>query len=98
MRKVGCTPIGLIKYLHTYHTHIISDFIVYNLINAIGSQFVACGKDTAVRVYDEATKTAVVTMRGGMGYSNKVTSGHSNRVFSAKFNPNDENLVITGGK
>ena len=89
-------------WLYTHWLNQISphmyDFIVYNLINAIGSQFVACGKDTAVRVYDEATKTAVVTMRGGMGYSNKVTSGHSNRVFSAKFNPNDENLVITGGK
>ena len=67
------------------------------MMTSIGSQFVACGKDTAVRVYDEATKTAIVTMRGGMGYSNKVTSGHSNRVFAAKFNPSDENLIVTGG-
>lgn len=51
-----------------------------------------------MRIYDEATKTAIVTMHGGMGYSNKVTSGHSNRVFAAKFNPNDENLVVTGGE
>ena len=28
-----------------------------------GARFVAAGKDTAVRVYDEATKTAIVTMR-----------------------------------
>ena len=30
-----------------------------------GARFVTAGKDTAVRVYDEATKTAIVTMRWG---------------------------------
>ena len=29
-----------------------------------GSQFVTAGKDTAVRVYDEATKSEILCMKG----------------------------------
>jgi WD40 repeat protein len=36
-----------------------------------GVKFVTAGKDLAVRIYDEATKTPVVTMQGGLGYSVK---------------------------
>lgn len=32
--------------------------------DAEGSRFVTAGKDTAVRVYDEATKSLIVTMQG----------------------------------
>ena len=32
--------------------------------NAEGSKFVTAGKDTAVRVYDEATKSLLLTMKG----------------------------------
>jgi COMPASS component SWD3 len=62
-----------------------------------GAKFVTAGKDTAVRVYDEATKTLLTTMQGGMGYSTKSTPGHSNRIFSVRVVPQDENLVISGG-
>lgn len=62
-----------------------------------GTKFVTAGKDTAVRVYDEATKTLLTTMQGGQGYSTKTTPGHSNRIFSVKVLPQDENLVISGG-
>lgn len=65
--------------------------------NSEGTQFVTAGKDTAVRVYDEATKSLIVKMQGGTGYSLKSTPGHSNRIFSTKFVPHDENLVISGG-
>jgi COMPASS component SWD3 len=64
--------------------------------NDEGTKFVTAGKDTAVRVYDEATKSNIVTMRGGVGYSVKTTPGHSNRIFSAKYT-SDENVVISGG-
>mmetsp|Transcript_9954 Transcript_9954/g.15014 ORF Transcript_9954/g.15014 Transcript_9954/m.15014 type:complete len:351 (+) Transcript_9954:63-1115(+) len=64
--------------------------------NDEGTKFVTAGKDTAVRVYDEATKTNIVTMQGGVGYSVKTSPGHSNRIFSVKYT-SDENVVISGG-
>lgn len=65
--------------------------------NDEGSQFFTAGKDKAVRVFDEATKSLVATMAAGIGYSSSSTPGHSNRVFSAKFKPGDENVIISGG-
>lgn len=62
-----------------------------------GTRFFTGGKDKTVRVYDEATKTLITAMRGGAGYSAKVTPGHSNRIFSVKVHPNDDNMVLTGG-
>jgi WD40 repeat protein len=43
--------------------------------NIEGSKFVTAGKDTAIRLYDEATKSLLLTMKGGMGYSVKNTPG-----------------------
>ncbi len=65
--------------------------------NEEGSKFVTAGKDTTLRVYDEATKSVLVSMRGGMGYSPAATPGHSNRVFSCKFYPEDDNIIVSGG-
>ena len=90
------------------HWHMTSGKCLHSLVdeenqvyaldyNTEGSKFATAGKDTAVRVYDEATKSLLVTMKGGMGYSTSVTPGHSNRVFSCKFHPVDENLIVTGG-
>ena len=59
-----------------------------------GGSFATAGKDKKVRVYDEATKTMVTEMGGG--YSEN-TSGHSNRVFSLKFHPLDENVLLSAG-
>eukprot|EP00981_Chlorochromonas_danica_P010926 scaffold3548_cov201-Ochromonas_danica.AAC.1 len=55
--------------------------------DAEGARFVTAGKDTAVRLYNEATKSLIVTMQGGTGYGVKTTPGHSNRIFAAKFLP-----------
>jgi COMPASS component SWD3 len=65
--------------------------------NLDGSQFVTAGKDTAIRVYDEATKSIVAKMKGGLGFSQTASPGHSNRIFSAKVVPQDQNLIISGG-
>ena len=65
--------------------------------NDEGSQFATGGKDKCVRIFDEATKSLVVKMHGGLGYSVKNTPGHSNRIFSVKFMPGDENTVVSGG-
>jgi WD40 repeat protein len=61
---------------------------------ADGSKFVAAGKDKKLRIYDEATKALRTTLEGGFGSS---SPGHSNRVFSLKFKPDDENLLVSGG-
>eukprot|EP00818_Percolomonas_sp_WS_P010092 CAMPEP_0117443020 /NCGR_PEP_ID=MMETSP0759-20121206/4470_1 /TAXON_ID=63605 /ORGANISM="Percolomonas cosmopolitus, Strain WS" /LENGTH=329 /DNA_ID=CAMNT_0005234963 /DNA_START=417 /DNA_END=1406 /DNA_ORIENTATION=+ len=58
-----------------------------------GKFFATAGKDAAVRVYDEATKSLVVTMKGGSGNS----AGHANRVFTLKFAKNDPNILLSGG-
>ncbi len=65
--------------------------------NGEGTKFVTAGKDTSIRVYDEATKSLVQTMSGGKGYGIDTAPGHSNRVFSVRIVPHDENLVISGG-
>lgn len=65
--------------------------------NSEGTHFVTAGKDTKIRVYDEATKSLLQTMDGGVGFSVKATPGHSNRVFSAKYVPQDDNIVVSGG-
>ena len=65
--------------------------------NEEGSQFVTAGKDTKVRVYDEATKSCIIAMEGGsIGDYSKVSPGHSNRVFSVKCT-HDEHIVLSGG-
>lgn len=56
--------------------------------------FATAGRDTAVRVYDEATKTEIACLKGGQGTT---TAGHSNRIFSMKFHPEDENIIVSGG-
>ena len=65
--------------------------------NADGSLFATAGKDTSLRIYDEATKTMIVAMKGGNDYSIKTTPGHSNRVFAVKFYASDENIIVSGG-
>lgn len=62
--------------------------------SADGKKFATAGKDYAIRIYDEATKTLVSKMEGGY---HAITKGHSNRVFSLKFDQNDENTVVSGG-
>jgi len=44
-------------------------------------------------VYDESTKSVSVELTGGFLQN----PGHSNRVFSLKFLPDDPNIIISGG-
>ena len=60
--------------------------------NPEGSLLATAGKDGAIRVYDEATKSLSLTLR-----NKGDIPGHSNRVFSVKFNPYDPNVIISGG-
>jgi WD40 repeat protein len=58
-----------------------------------GRQFAAAGYDGMVRVYDDITMKMVQDLdpyKSGH-------AGHSNRVFSVKFNKDDPNILISGG-
>mmetsp|Transcript_30876 Transcript_30876/g.81018 ORF Transcript_30876/g.81018 Transcript_30876/m.81018 type:complete len:245 (-) Transcript_30876:233-967(-) len=70
-----------------------------NQINCVdytkdGRRFATAGMDKIIRIYDEATKTQVQELKGGYGKSHP---GHSNRVFSLRFSPSDDNLLLSGG-
>mmetsp|Transcript_9074 Transcript_9074/g.9125 ORF Transcript_9074/g.9125 Transcript_9074/m.9125 type:complete len:358 (-) Transcript_9074:178-1251(-) len=83
------------KCLHSMEDN---DNQVYALdYNNDGTKFVTAGKDAVLRYYDEATKTQVLQLMGGTSRSVDVAAGHSNRVFSTKFVPQDDNLIISGG-
>ncbi|CCI47183.1 unnamed protein product [Albugo candida] len=59
-----------------------------------GTQFAVAGRDYAVHVYDEKTRKEIAVMKGGTGTR---TAGHSNRVFSLKYHPKMEHVIISGG-
>lgn len=58
-----------------------------------GRTFATAGRDLIVRMYDETTKQIVVEFQPG----GAVSQGHSNRIFSVKYNPQDPNILISGG-
>ena len=60
-----------------------------------GSQFATAGKDFAVRVYDEATKSEVSKLASG--WLGAPSAGHSNRIFSLKFVPQEPQLLLSAG-
>jgi COMPASS component SWD3 len=58
-----------------------------------GTKFAAAGKDESIRIYDEEKQMLDVEFPPGM-WGN---IGHSNRIFSLKFHPDDPNFLISGG-
>jgi len=60
-----------------------------------GSVFASAGKDYAVRVYDEATKSLTHTLQ--TGWVGQPSAGHSNRIFSLKFDTDDPHVLYSGG-
>jgi COMPASS component SWD3 len=59
-----------------------------------GLSFATCGMQPCVRVYDEATKVMTTELSIGKG---KNVPGHSSRVYSVKFHPQDDNVLVSGG-
>jgi len=60
--------------------------------NKDGTLLATAGKDRYVRIYDETTKTQAFSMKEAGDLQ-----GHSNRIFCVKFNPNDPNMLVSGG-
>ncbi|KAG8469846.1 hypothetical protein KFE25_006301 [Diacronema lutheri] len=91
---------GCIQHWHVtsgkcLHTIVEPDNQVFAIdYKADGSKFATAGKDYTVRIYDEATKTKVADLSSGFG---KKHAGHSNRVFSLRFHPTDEHMLLSAG-
>jgi WD40 repeat protein len=100
---VAANAAGILQHWHITSGKCISsmqdkDNQIYAVdYNHDGTQLATAGRDTAVRIYDESTKQLVTCMRGGSGSSVVTTPGHSNRVFSLKYHPDDPNVVVSGG-
>jgi len=58
-----------------------------------GSLFATGGNDKIVKLYDDSTKTLISKLESKKSNMPE----HSNRIFSVKFNPNNENMLISGG-
>lgn len=59
-----------------------------------GEMFASAGRDAKVRVYEESTKSLLMTLAVGNGHT---SAGHSNRVYSVKFSPHDPTQLVSGG-
>jgi len=96
---VACSADGVV-----YHWHVTSGKLLHTMEPEVknqyfcldyapdGSKFALGGKDCKISIIDEHTKSFVDTLEGGMG-----VPGHSNRIFSVKYHPEDPNLLISGG-
>eukprot|EP00792_Barthelona_sp_PAP020_P012592 TRINITY_DN7323_c0_g1_i1.p1 TRINITY_DN7323_c0_g1~~TRINITY_DN7323_c0_g1_i1.p1 ORF type:complete len:388 (-),score=69.92 TRINITY_DN7323_c0_g1_i1:19-1182(-) len=60
-----------------------------------GLKFATGGKDHKIRVYDAQSKQLEQTLHRGI--IDSMSLGHSNRIFSLKFHPQDTNMLISGG-
>mmetsp|Transcript_33722 Transcript_33722/g.38830 ORF Transcript_33722/g.38830 Transcript_33722/m.38830 type:complete len:147 (+) Transcript_33722:373-813(+) len=87
-----------------YHWHVTSGKLLHTMEPVDGNQFYCLdyspdgrnfalgGKDYTVKIIDEHTKSLINSLEGGGG-----VPGHSNRVFSVKYDQNDPNMLISGG-
>ena len=58
-----------------------------------GSYFATAGLDNVIRIYDEETKKTSHKLTGEL----RTKHGHSNRVFSVSFKPENQSLLASGG-
>ena len=100
---MAANAVGALQHWHItsgkcLHTTEEADNQIYALdYRPDGLVLATGGKDATVRLYDEATKSLQTSMKGGGGYGPSVSAGHSNRIFSIKFHPSDENILVSGG-
>ena len=81
------------RCLHSRNCEDNPDQHLYGIdYNHEGLLLATCGKDKHIRIYDEQTKSMVLSMKG-----NSQFPGHSNRVFCCRFSPYHHNMIITGG-
>jgi len=65
--------------------------------NKDGTQFATAGNDGIVRIYDEKMLKVARTLNTELEGGGSGAPGHSNRVFCVKYDPEDTNLLCSGG-
>ena len=87
-----------------YHWHMGSGKLLHTIDPADGMQyycldyspdgryFALGGKDYSIKIVDEHTKSFIDWLSGVAD-----SPGHSNRIFSVKFNQEDPNFLVSGG-
>lgn len=63
-------------------------------ISSDNKYFASAGKDKIIRIYDDETKKLYCSLE--RGFMSKHV-GHSNRIFSLKWKPDDPNILLSGG-
>lgn len=58
-----------------------------------GRHFATAGRDNIIRIYDEETKKTSHDLKGELRHK----SGHSNRIFSVRFKPDNPSILVSGG-
>jgi len=97
---VAASSSGNLFYLHPESNSLLdtikeeNDNEVYCLdYTASGEILASAGKDHIIRIYDDTKKEVVTKLTGVF----EERHGHANRVFALKFNPKDENMLLSGG-
>ena len=95
----GCSD-GTLKHWHVtsqkcMHTITEQGNQVYAVdYTADASHFATAGRDCTVRLYDEATKTCVLSLGSSF---DRQSVGHSSRIFSVKFDPANPACLLSAG-
>lgn len=89
---------GSIKHWHITSQRVLSKYASPDQIYAVdyapeGDRYATAGRDKVVRVFDDEGDKLVVACRNA-GFD---TVGHSNRVFSVKFDPQNPTTLASGG-
>ena len=81
------------KCLHQRQCEDNPDNQLYSIdYNTEGNLLATAGKDKYIRLYDEQTKSIVLRMK-----ENGELPGHSNRIFCVRFDPQNSNMLSSGG-
>ncbi|KAH0786250.1 WD repeat protein [Histomonas meleagridis] len=89
---------GFIKEWKTHNPSVNWSIQENNNINSLdisinSDKFATAGLDKIVRLYDYETKSVTTTLQ----YTTDKEIAHTNRIFSIKFDPNNTNILYSGG-
>lgn len=97
---LSVSSVGQVCHWHVSRGSLLHTFVEDNnelytcAFNPDGTSFLTAGKDMVIRCYDESTNQLLCSLRHG---NEETTSGHANRIFSARYRADDANIIASGG-